>query len=327
MARLQHNAGIGTKPPTQKESTGKRLADSPALRYIWKNKYFYLLLIPCVVYFILFHYVPMYGVLIAFKDFSFKKGIMGSEWIGFANFEYMFGLSDFYRVFRNSLLLNLLRLVFGFPIPIILALMLNEITNKHFKKITQTALYLPHFIAWAVIGGILVNFLSPTWGVLNTLIKAMGHDPIFFLGNPKYFRSITVISSIWKEAGWGTIIYLAAITGIDQELYEAAMVDGASRIQRLWHITLPGIKTTVVLTLILRMGGIMSNGFEQIFVLQNQHNLEVSEVFETYIYRIGMLGGRFSFATTVGLFTSVIAMIFLLSTNFIAKRLGEESIW
>lgn len=297
------------------------------MRYIWRYKYLYLLLVPAVLYFLIFHYLPMYGVIISFKDYNFKKGILGSDWVGLENFKYMFGLNDFYRVFWNSLCLSFLRLAFEFPIPIILALLLNEISSKRFKKLTQTAIYLPHFISWAVIGGILVNFLSPTWGVVNDLIQRLGFDPIFFLGDPKYFRATAVISSVWKEAGWGTIIYLAAITGIDVEQYEAATVDGANRWQRLIHITLPNIKTTVILMLILRMGSIMSNGFEQIFTLQNTQNLSVSEVFETYTYRVGMLGGRFSFATTVGLFTSVISMIFLLTTNFISKKMGEETIF
>lgn len=309
----------------KKETGGNRWERS--IRYIRKNKYYYLLLLPAVIYFLVFHYFPMYGVIISFKNFNFKKGILGSEWIGLENFRYMFGLSDFYRVFLNSLILSFLRLVFVFPIPIILALMINEIGNRMYKKICQTAIYLPYFISWVVIGGILVNFLSPTWGVVNDLIKSLGFEPVFFLGKAQYFRPIVVISSIWKEAGWGTIIYLAAITGIDQELYEAAAVDGASRWQRMLHITLPGIKTTVVLTMILRMGSIMSNGFEQIFALQNSQNLSVSEVFETYTYRVGLLGGRFSFATTVGFFTSVISMIFLVTTNLISKKMGEESIW
>lgn len=296
-------------------------------RYIWRYKYLYLLLVPAILYFLIFHYIPMYGVIISFKNYSFKKGILGSEWVGFENFIYMFKLNDFYRVFWNSFCLSFLRLVFEFPVPIIIALLLNEIRSKRFKKLTQTAIYLPHFISWAVIGGILVNFLSPTWGVVNSIIQTLGFEPIFFLGNPKYFRPTAVISSIWKEAGWGTIIYLAAITGIDMEQYEAATVDGANRWQRLIYITLPNIKTTIILMLILRMGSIMSNGFEQIFTLQNTQNLSVSEVFETYTYRVGLLGGRFSFATTVGLFASVISMIFLLTTNFISKKMGEETIF
>jgi putative aldouronate transport system permease protein len=291
-------------------------------------KYLYLLLLPAVIYYIVFKYVPMYGIIIAFKDFSFSRGILGSAWIGFENFRYLFGLNDFYRVFFNSIYLSFLRLLWGFPIPIILALMLNEMRSLRYKKILQTVVYLPHFISWIVIGGIMISFLSPSWGVVNYIIRAFGGEPIFFMAKGgQYFRGIIVVSDIWKGAGWGTIIYLAAITGISPELYEAAIVDGANKFQRLWYITLPCIRTTIVLCLILRMGGIMSNGFEQIFVLQNSQNLGVSEVFETWVYRLGLLGGRFSFATTVGFFTSIVAMIFLISANLLAKKLGEEGIF
>jgi putative aldouronate transport system permease protein len=297
------------------------------VQYVLKHKYLYLLLIPAIVYYIVFKYIPMYGVIISFKDFNFKKGILGSDWIGFENFKYMFHLEDFYKVLKNSLYLSFLRIVWGFPVPILLALMLNEIGSRRFKKVCQTVIYLPHFISWVVLGGILVNFLSPTWGVVNEVLAQFGIEPIFFLGKPQYFRPVIVLSSMWKEAGWGTIIYLAAITGINTELYDAAAVDGASKWQRLIYITIPCIRSTIVLNLILRMGSVMSNGFEQIFALQNTQNLSVSEVFETYTYRIGMLGGRYSFAATVGLFTSVVSMVFLLSTNYLSKKLGEESIW
>jgi len=314
-----------THSPLQKRTAKNSF--HAAMQYLWRYKYLYILLIPAVVYYIVFCYVPMYGVTIAFKDYNFKKGILGSPWIGWENFEYMFNLGDFWRVFANSIWLSLLRMVITFPVPIILALLLNEVGSNKFKKFTQTAVYLPHFLSWAVIGGIMVNFLSPTWGVVNQVIQALGGEPIFFLGDPKYFRTTVVVSSIWKEAGWGTIIYLAAITGIDMEQYEAATVDGANRWQRLIHITLPNLKSTVVVMLILRMGSIMSNGFEQIFTLQNPQNLSVSEVFETYTYRVGLTGGRFSFATTVGLFTSVISCIFLLSSNLISKKMGESSLF
>ncbi|MCS7462533.1 ABC transporter permease subunit [Paenibacillus doosanensis] len=297
------------------------------VRYLNKKKYLYLLLLPCVAYFLVFNYVPMYGVLMAFKDFNFAKGIVHSPWVGFDNFKYMFGLSDFYKVFWNSLYLGVLRIVFGFPLPIILALLLNEMRNLAYQRVTQTVIYLPHFISWVVIGGILVNFLSPAWGIVNIFLKQLGVDPVFFLADPHYFRPVVVLSSIWKESGWGSIIYLAAIAGINSELYEAASIDGASRMQKLWYVTLPGIKSTIVILLILRLGQVMNNGFEQIFVLQNPMNLDVSEVFETYAYRVGILGGRFSFGTTVGLFTSVIGLIFLLAGNRIAKLLKEDGIW
>lgn len=296
-------------------------------RYLNRKKYLYLLLLPCVVYFFVFNYIPMYGVLIAFKDFNFAKGILHSPWIGFENFRYMFGLSDFYKVFWNSLYLGLLRIVFGFPFPIVLALMLNEVRSLVFQRVSQTILYLPHFISWVVIGGILVNFLSPTWGIVNIFLGQFGTEPIFFLADNDYFRPIVVLSSIWKDAGWGSIIYLAAIAGINSELYEAAGIDGASKMQKLWYVTLPGIKSTIIVLFILRLGQIMGNGFEQIFVLQNPMNLDVSEVFETYAYRVGILGGRFSFGTTVGLFTSVIGLIFLLLGNWLARLMKEDGIW
>ncbi|KRF05576.1 protein lplB [Paenibacillus sp. Soil766] len=298
-----------------------------ALRYINKKKYLYILLIPAVVYFLIFNYVPMYGIIIAFKDFNFSKGIVGSPWIGFENFRYMFGLSDFYTVFWNSLYLSFLRLVFGFPFPILLALLLNEMRNRTYQRITQTIIYLPHFISWVVIGGILVNFLSPSWGVVNIFLKQFGFEPVFFLADTDYFRPLVIFSSMWKESGWESILYLAAMVGINTELYEAASIDGANRFQRILYVTLPGIKSTIIILLILRLGHIMGNGFEQIFVLQNPLNLSVSEVFETYVYRVGLIGGRFSFGTTVGLFTSVIGLIFLLASNQIAKWMKEDGIW
>ncbi|NOU66606.1 ABC transporter permease subunit [Paenibacillus sp. LMG 31461] len=298
-----------------------------ALRYINKKKYLYILLIPAVVYFLIFNYVPMYGIIIAFKDFNFSKGIVGSPWIGFENFRYMFGLSDFYTVFWNSLYLSFLRLVFGFPFPILLALLLNEMRNRTYQRITQTIIYLPHFISWVVIGGILVNFLSPSWGVVNIFLKQFGFEPVFFLADTNYFRPLVILSSMWKESGWESILYLAAMVGINTELYEAASIDGANRFQRILNVTLPGIKSTIIILLILRLGHIMGNGFEQIFVLQNPLNLSVSEVFETYVYRVGLIGGRFSFGTTVGLFTSVIGLIFLLASNQIAKWMKEDGIW
>lgn len=295
--------------------------------YLRANYQYYVMLLPCVAFFILFKYVPMYGIVLAFKDFSFRKGILGSEWVGFYNFTYMFGLGTFYRVFANSLVLSLLRIVFCFPVPILLALMLNEMKSRSYKRITQTIIYLPHFISWVVVGGMLINFLSPTWGIVNLLIKQLGGEPIFFLGSDTWFRPIVVLSDIWKSAGWDAILYIAALAGIAPELYEAAEIDGANRVQRIWHITLPGIRATIVTLFILRMGGLLSNGFEQIYMLQNGNNQMVSEVFETYSYSMGLLGGNYSLATTVGLFQSVISFVFLLATNIMAHRIGEEGIW
>lgn len=311
-----------TKPLAK---TGKKLGET--LNYIKHNRYFYLLLLPGLVYYIIFHYVPMYGIVIAFKDFNFKKGILGSDWIGLENFRYLFQLDEFWNVFKNSLILSMLRLFASFPASIILALMINEIRHKGYKRVTQTLVYLPHFISWVVLGGIMVNFLSPTWGVINQVLKLFGHEAVFFMGKPSYFRPIIVISSIWKEAGWGTILYLAAMSGINTELYEAATVDGATRFQRMRYVTLPGIRTTIVLSFILKTGSLMSNGFEQIYILQNSQNISVSEVFETYVYKMGLGNGRYSFSTAVGLFTTFISLIAMLVTNFISKKVGEESLW
>lgn len=296
-------------------------------RYFKRKKYLYLLLVPCMLYMLIFQYIPMYGVIMAFQDFSFKGGIFGSEWVGLENFRYLFGLPDFYRVLTNSISLSLLRLVFSFPVPIILALMINEIPWIHYKKAAQTVIYLPYFISWVVIGGILVNLLSPSWGIVNLVLQAFGVEPIFFMGEVEYFRPIVIISHIWKQAGWDTIIYLAAITSINPELYEAAKIDGASKFKRIFYVTLPCIRSTIVILLLLSIGGLMGNGFEQINVLQNSNNIMISEVFETYTYRVGMVNGRFSFATTVGLFSSTVGFILLLLANGAAKLLGEDGIF
>lgn len=310
-----------------RERAGAKAGTLTALQYLNKKKYLYLMLVPCVIYFVLFHYVPMYGILMAFKDFDFGKGIWNSPWVGLENFRYMFSLPDFYSVLGNSLTLSLLRLLFGFPMPLLLALMINEIRMVKFKKTVQTIIYLPHFISWVVIGGILVNFLSPTWGVVNKILGSFGADPVFFMADERYFKWMVVLSSIWKEAGWGTILYLAALTAINPELYEAARIDGASRFQQLCRITLPCIVPTIITLFILRTGTIMNNGFEQILVLQNSQNLSVSEVFETYTYRVGIIGGRYSFATTVGLFTSLIGTVLIVCTNRISKMMGENGLW
>lgn len=300
---------------------------SSLLRYVSRHRNLYIMLIPCVAYFVIFHYVPMYGVVLAFKNFSFAKGILGSEWAGFANFSYLFGLRDFYTVFWNSLIINVLKMIFFFPAPILFALLLNEIRVPWYKKTTQTLIYLPYFISWVVIGGILINFLSPTWGVVNELIKETGNKPIFFMAELKYFRPLVVLSEVWKNSGWDSIIYLAAISSINPELYEAAVMDGASRWARMFRITLPQIKNVVIIMGLLRIGHLMHNGFEQIFILQNYSNLPVSEVFETYTYKIGILSGRISLGTATGLFTSVIGMILLIVADRLAKLSGEDGLF
>lgn len=295
--------------------------------YIWRNKYLYLLMLPGIVLLLVFKYAPMYGILMAFKDFSFRDGILGSPWNDFAHFKRLFASPDFYNVLKNSIVLNLLKIVFCFPVPIILAIMLNEIRYKRFKKITQTAVYLPYFISWVVLVSITTNLLSTNGGLVNELLKSLGIEPIMFLGKSEWFRPLIVITTIWKDTGWNTIVYLAALTAIDQSLYEAAMVDGASHFQRILHITLPGIAATIVVLLILTVGKAMENGFEQMFLLQNSVNMQVSDVFETYTYRVGMVMGEFAYATAVGLFKAIVGFILVVGSNKLANMMGQKGIY
>lgn len=319
---------MGSAPGAYERFSMKMYTHSnETVRYLWKKKNLYLMLLPCLLFFLIFHYVPIYGIVIAFQDYRPGLGIAGSQWVGLEQFRKLFASSQFYDVFRNSITLSFLKLVFDFPVPIIVAVLLNEIRIALFKRVAQTLIYLPYFMSWVVIGGILVNFLSPNWGPANIVLKGLGLEPIFFLADDFWFRAVVVVSSIWKTAGWFTIIYLAALAGVNPELYEAAYVDGAGRLKRIFHITLPSIRSTVVVLLILNIGHIMSNGFEQIFVLQNSNNLSVSDVFETYTYYTAFTYGDFSYATAVGLFTSVVGMILLVAANYGAKKVGEEGIW
>lgn len=296
------------------------------LRYMKRNKWLYLFLVPGFCYLLVFKYVPMFGIVIAFKDFSLVKGIWASEWIGFENYRYLFQSGDFYRVFRNSLLLSTYQIIWEFPAPIILALMLNEVRGIVFKRVSQTVLYLPHFISWVVLAGMIINFLSPSGGIANHIVTSLGGNPIDFLIKPEYFRTIIISAEVWKGVGWGTIIYLAAMTGIDPTLYESARMDGASRIQQIRYITVPGIMSTLIVLLILRMGNILDNGFEQVFLLYNPMTYEVADVFETYTYRIGLIDGRMSYAAAVGLFKAFIGLFLLVTANRIA-RIFERQIW
>ncbi len=300
---------------------------SSLARYVYKKRYMYLMCLPGLIFLFVFKYVPMYGITMAFQDFSFKKGIFGSPFNQFANFKELFGSRLFYQVLSNSLSLSLMRLVFSFPIPIMLALLLNEIRLRSFKRVTQTLMYLPHFLSWVVLGGIATNLLSMSDGLINEVVVRLGGEKINFLGSAEWFRTVIVGTNIWKEAGWGTIIYLASLSSINPEFYEAARVDGASRFQQLRYITLPGISGTIVIMLILAVGGLMDNGFEQIFLFKNPLNQSVAEVFETYVYSIGIAGGRFSYSTAVGLFKNVVAAVLVFSSNLIARRLGQPSFY
>lgn len=296
-------------------------------RYVMTNKWLYILLLPALLYLLVFNYIPMFGIVIAFQDFNMVKGIFGSEFIGLENFALLVRETRFYEVFANSVILSFMNLVFGFPMPIILAVLLNEVKQDVFKRFVQTVSYLPYFISWVVVSGMLINYLSTSNGLVNFVIEKLGGEKVPFLMSPKYFRWVIVIAEIWKGAGWGAIVYLAAMSGLDMQVYEAALIDGANRFQRMRYITIPGIMSTIVTMLILRMGTIMNNGFEQIFMLQNLQNLEVSEVFETYTYKQGLMLGNFGYSTAVGLFKSVINFALVMSTNWIARKVGQKGLW
>ncbi len=303
-------------------STGNKSLSDILRRDAW----LLLFVLPAVIYMITFNYAPIWGLQIAFKKFSAARGIWGSKWIGVSNFARYFNSVYFVRTFGNTLLLSLLQLIIGFPVPIILALFLNQIDNQLFKRTVQTVTYAPHFISVVVMAGMLHLFLSPSVGVVNNILKIFGQTPIYFLVKPNYFRWIYVLSGVWQNAGWGMIIYLAAISSIDPTLYEAAIVDGASRMQRIRHIDIPSIMPTIVIVLVLRIGRLMDVGWQKAFLLQNQLNLEASELIQTYVYKVGILQGEYHYSAAIGLLNSVINLILILSVNQLAKYLRQETL-
>ena len=291
---------------------------------------YYLLLLPGLLYLIIFHYIPMFGIIISFKDyqpFMGVKGMFTSEWVGLKHFQKFFNSYYFWDILGNTLSISLLKFIFGFPAPIIFALLLNEVRNKKFMKTVQTISYLPHFLSWVVVSGLLVTLLSTDNGLINIIREAFGKESIMFLGDPRYFRQVLVVSDIWKGIGWGSIVYLAAISGVDQEMYEAEYIDGANRWRRIWHITLPSISHIVVIMLIFSVGGLLNAGFEQIFLLYSPSVYSVADIIDTFVYREGLQSNNYSYATAVGLFKSPVSMFLLLLTNFIANRLDQEGIW
>ncbi|MCJ8006404.1 ABC transporter permease subunit [Lederbergia wuyishanensis] len=279
-----------------------------------------------VAYILTFKYGSMYGIQIAFKDYNMFEGMSKSPWNNFETFKEIFASQQFYQVVRNTLVLNGLDLIVGFPAPIILAILINELRFKKFKRVSQTILYLPHFLSWVIIGGIVAQLLAPT-GMLNSLITRSGGDVLPFLTNKFAWVGTYTLVGVWQSAGWGTILYLAAMTGIDKELYEAADIDGAGRLRKIWHVTLPGIKPTIAILLILQLGNIMAINFDRPFNLQNNLVMDYGDVISTYVYRVGIQSANFSIGAAVGLFQSVICLVFLLSSNFISKKMGEQGIW
>jgi putative aldouronate transport system permease protein len=308
-------------------SSSKQRASNEAYRLIKRNWDLYLLIILPVLYIVIFKYVPMYGTIIAFKDFNVIKGIWGSPWVGFMHMEAFFKSPNFWKLIGNTLGISLYSLIVGFPAPIMLALALNELRNGMFKKSVQLITFAPHFISAVVMVSMIILFTSPTLGFINHILAAMGFERVNFLGNPSYFKSVYVWSEIWQNVGYGAVIYLAALAGINPQLYEAARVDGASRIQKIAHVDLPGILPTAMILLILNVGNMMRVGFEKIYLLQNPLNLNSSEIIPTFVYKIGLLGADFSFSAAVGLFNSVVNLILLIAVNYLARKTSESSLW
>ena len=286
-----------------------------------------ILLIPAVAWFLVFEYFPMYGVVVAFKNYRLLDGIVRSPWVGLIHFQKLFNSSQFATIFRNTLLISFYKLIFGFPAPILLALLLNEVRLFTFKRVVQTISYLPHFISWVVLAGVLRNVLSPTHGIANFMLVGLGFEPVNFLITPRLFRGIIVVGNIWKEVGWGSIIYLAAISGIDSQLYEAAVIDGAGRLRQAVSITIPSIIPVIVILLILRIGHMMSAGFEEIFNLYNPVVYRVGDIIDTYVYRVGLEQFDYSYSTAIGLFKNVIGLTLLLGTNAVVRRVSDHGIW
>ena len=314
-------AGAKSKAEPQARLTLSRL-----VRIFQRDKYLYLMVLLPLAYFIVFHYIPLYGITLAFKDFDISQGIMGSPWVGFKYFEEFFSNPYSWLVIRNTVVLRLWQLAIGFPAPIILALLLNELRTMRFKGIVQTSSYLPHFISLVVVSGMVISFLASD-GPINNLIKSLGGQSVPFMQLPEYFAPIFTFSGIWQHAGWASVIYLAALTSINPELIEAAVIDGAGRWQRLLHITLPGIAPTVTIMFLLRIGQLLTVDYQMILLLYSPAIYETADVLGTYIYRRGIIGADFSFATAVGLFQAAVGLVFIVGANWIAKRVGDTSLW
>lgn len=296
------------------------------MRRIKRSRFLYLIFFLPFCYYVLFHYWPMYGIIIAFKDYNIIQGIMSSPWVGLEHFSKFIVDPYFWKLVRNTLTINIYELIFSFPAPIILALLLNEVKNARMKKFVQSISYLPHFISTVVVCGILVTFLTSD-GLINQIVSYFGGEPIQFLMRPEWFRTIFVTSGIWQSVGWGSIIYLAALTGVDEEQYDAAKIDGANRWQQLWNITLPGIAPTISIMLILNIGKLMNIGYEKIILLYNGATYETADVISTYVYRRGLLGSDFSYGTAVELFQAVIGLVLLVSANRLSRKIGDTGLW
>ena len=310
------------------KKTGERGSARRTLQQMKKSYMLYIFLLPAVIMVAIFCYAPMYGVLMAFQNYSPSKGILGSPWVGFEWFERFFNMPRFWQILGNTLTLSVYSLIVGFPIPIILAVLINSVESNRFRRVTQTVTYMPHFISTVVLVGMITVFLSPRSGFLNHMLEMFGAaEDTYYMGVAEYFPHIYVWSGVWQDMGWNSIIYLAALTGVDQALHEAAQVDGATKLQRIWHIDLPAIIPTMVILLILNVGSIMSVGYEKVFLMQNDLNIMSSEVISTYVYKIGLTQQQFSYSAAIGLFNNVINFILLITVNKIAAKLSGSSLW
>lgn len=317
---VMNNAGISTTNLTKKKKKS-------IWRRIWQHRLYYLFMLPGIIWFIIFSYIPMYGLTVAFKDFNFIGGITGSPWAGLKYFKEFFNFYQSWEIIRNTLTISVMKLVIGFPMPIILALLLNEVKLMKFKKTVQTISYLPHFISWVVVVTILQRMLTPYGGPINEMIASLGFDKIQFLGNLEYFYQVVILSDIWKTVGFGAIIYLAVISGVDQQLYESAKMDGANRFRQMWHITIPSIRPVMVIMFLLACGSIMTVGYEQLLLLNTPSTASIGTVLDVYVIQSGLEQGRLSYATAVGLFQGIIGVILIIVANSISKKVNETSLW
>lgn len=302
-------------------------SSSELKRRLWKNKLLYIMILPGLLYFIVFKYLPMYGLIISFQNYKPYKGISGSDWVGFEHFKRLFTEPDFLNILTNTLILFGMNLLFFFPIPIVLALMLNEVRAAAFKRTIQTMVYIPHFMSWVIIVSISYVMLTMDGGIINELISMLGMNKINFLLSPEWFRPTYILQVIWREAGWGTIIYLAAIASIDPTQYEAARIDGAGRLRQVWHITLPAIRSVIIILLILKIGDVLELGFEHVYLLLNSMNRSVAEIIDTYVYTAGLQQGQFSYSAAVGFFKSFIGLTLVMLANKLAKKMGEDGVY
>lgn len=303
------------------------MPSSKMLKRVIRNRYMYMMVLPGLIYFILFKYVPMWGLIISFQDYQPYKGVTGSDWVGFEHFNRLFTDPEFWNIFKNTVVLFIYNLCFYFPVPILLAIMLNEVGSSYFKRFVQTIVYIPHFLSWVIVVSITYVMLTMDGGIVNQLLVYLGFEQVNFLLSSGWFHPIYVIQVVWREAGWGTIVYLAAIAAIDPQLYEAARIDGAGRFRQIWHITLPSIRTVITVLLLLRVGNVLDLSFEHVYLLLNSMNRNVAEILDTYVYTMGLKQGQYGFSTAVGFFKSFVGLALVVLSNKLAKKFGEDGIY